>query len=299
MSSHFCPKRLPVDIAIPFVRSSNISGLNFTFSRPWVNSTSSETILSLLETRYCVRLNWSEVRGEIKTNLGGSYFVLILRGFIKIEAVVIIIARNHVTRFRWIVKACLLIASIGLKNLPNNSTENWIWSLNLHVIQSLRPCSLNLDWIIIKSTRNYLYISAGNLQHSDHQESRINHRSNHCFSLFKDGEEKEIHIKIAPKMGQDIRKKGSDIKKGETVLKSGSKIGPIELGLLASIGITLVPVYRKPKVALLSTGDEVYFIHGNSRGLSIVRLHLYWLTRKAKLNPWYIIHPLKASHGLG
>lgn len=59
---------------------------------------------------------------------------------------------------------------------------------------------------------------------------------------------------------QDIRKKGSDIKKGETVIKIGDKIGPIDLGILASIGVTHVPVYRKPKVAILSTGDEVIYL---------------------------------------
>jgi len=64
-------------------------------------------------------------------------------------------------------------------------------------------------------------------------------------------------IEVIPKHGQDIRKKGSDISKEQLVLKSGTKISPIELGLLASIGLSSVKVYKRPKVAILSTGDEV------------------------------------------
>ncbi|XP_074602581.1 molybdenum cofactor synthesis protein cinnamon [Brevipalpus obovatus] len=73
----------------------------------------------------------------------------------------------------------------------------------------------------------------------------------------EDGIEKEILIETTPRVGQDIRKRGSDISKEEMVLASGSKIGPIELGLLASIGVASVKVYRRPRVAILSTGDEL------------------------------------------
>ncbi|CAH1402118.1 unnamed protein product [Nezara viridula] len=72
-----------------------------------------------------------------------------------------------------------------------------------------------------------------------------------------DGEEIEIEITTAPKPGQDIRPVGNDIGLNEIVLNKGDPITPIELGLLATIGITNVPVFRLPKVSVLSTGNEV------------------------------------------
>ena len=69
----------------------------------------------------------------------------------------------------------------------------------------------------------------------------------------------EIKIKIltTPKPGLDIRPIGFDVSKGQQVLSSFQKLGPAELGLMASLGLTEVEVFRKPKVAVLSTGNEV------------------------------------------
>jgi molybdenum cofactor synthesis domain-containing protein len=55
----------------------------------------------------------------------------------------------------------------------------------------------------------------------------------------------------------NIMAKGSDIRKGETVLKKGRVLGSREIGALAAIGLTDVTIYRRPKVAVLSTGGEV------------------------------------------
>ena len=70
-------------------------------------------------------------------------------------------------------------------------------------------------------------------------------------------EELEINIMKTPKLGEDIRPLGSDIKAGELVLASGCILGPAELGLLATVGVTSVLVYRIPTVAVLSTGNEL------------------------------------------
>jgi molybdopterin biosynthesis enzyme len=65
-------------------------------------------------------------------------------------------------------------------------------------------------------------------------------------------------IEKPPKIGQDIRPIGCDIKvDGNPILNRFSELGPIELGLLAAVGVNEVPVFRKPVVAVLSTGDEV------------------------------------------
>jgi len=56
---------------------------------------------------------------------------------------------------------------------------------------------------------------------------------------------------------ENVMKRGSDIKKGETVLKVGRVLGASEIGVLAAIGLTRVKVFKVPVVAVLSTGAEV------------------------------------------
>jgi molybdenum cofactor synthesis domain-containing protein len=58
-------------------------------------------------------------------------------------------------------------------------------------------------------------------------------------------------------IGENMMAAGSDIRKNETVLKKGRILGSREIGVLAAIGLTEVCVYRRPKVAVLSTGAEV------------------------------------------
>lgn len=69
--------------------------------------------------------------------------------------------------------------------------------------------------------------------------------------------EKRIKILTTPKPGQDIRPIGFDVSKGQKVLTALQKLGPAELGLMASLGLTEIEVFQKPKVAVLSTGNEV------------------------------------------
>lgn len=57
--------------------------------------------------------------------------------------------------------------------------------------------------------------------------------------------------------GENIRQCGEDIAKGDQVLDKGKRLGPVDIGLLASLGINQVPVYRRLRVAVLSTGDEL------------------------------------------
>lgn len=57
--------------------------------------------------------------------------------------------------------------------------------------------------------------------------------------------------------GDYVRAQGSDVQMGQPVLQSGHKLRPQDLGLLAMLGVAEVPVYRKPRVALLSSGDEL------------------------------------------
>lgn len=57
--------------------------------------------------------------------------------------------------------------------------------------------------------------------------------------------------------GQNITFAGTDIARGETVLRGGTRLTSREIGVLAAIGRSAVEVFRKPRVAILSTGDEI------------------------------------------
>jgi molybdopterin molybdotransferase len=57
------------------------------------------------------------------------------------------------------------------------------------------------------------------------------------------------------RQGENVRYAGEDIKQGDVVLYQGDKIGPADLGILASLGIAELNVFRKPVVAFMSTGD--------------------------------------------
>jgi putative molybdopterin biosynthesis protein len=65
----------------------------------------------------------------------------------------------------------------------------------------------------------------------------------------------DLHRKLTP--GQFISFAASDIARGETLLRRGALIGSREIGMLAACGIADVEVVRRPKVAVLSTGDEL------------------------------------------
>jgi molybdopterin molybdotransferase len=67
----------------------------------------------------------------------------------------------------------------------------------------------------------------------------------------------QLTIAELPKLGANIRLAGEDIKSGQTVLACGHIIKPADLGLLASLGVPHVNVYRRLKVAFFSTGDEL------------------------------------------
>ncbi|RWS05040.1 gephyrin-like protein, partial [Dinothrombium tinctorium] len=73
----------------------------------------------------------------------------------------------------------------------------------------------------------------------------------------ENGEEIIVNIKKPPSIDQDIRAIGSDIKTGEVVISKGTKLGPVELGILATVGCKSVPVFQRAVVAIMSTGDEL------------------------------------------
>jgi len=66
-----------------------------------------------------------------------------------------------------------------------------------------------------------------------------------------------LQILEPPQKAQNVRPQGQDIALDQRVLKQGKRLRPQELGLLASIGVDSVKVYKKLRVAIMSTGDEL------------------------------------------
>lgn len=64
-----------------------------------------------------------------------------------------------------------------------------------------------------------------------------------------------INSPVAP--GDNVIEIGEDIAFGETIINKGTRLRPYEIGVLSSLGVKSVQVYKKPKIAVISTGDEV------------------------------------------
>jgi molybdopterin molybdotransferase len=71
----------------------------------------------------------------------------------------------------------------------------------------------------------------------------------------RDGDEVEILQEV--KLGRNIRRAGEDVRRGELVLSQGTLLRPQEIGMLASLGRAEASVTRRPRVAILATGEEV------------------------------------------
>ncbi len=66
-----------------------------------------------------------------------------------------------------------------------------------------------------------------------------------------------VRLLKLPEAGESVRRAGEDIAEGASVLAAGSRLGSVDIGLLASLGIAEVPVYERLRVAVLSCGDEL------------------------------------------
>jgi molybdopterin molybdotransferase len=74
---------------------------------------------------------------------------------------------------------------------------------------------------------------------------------------FTDKKDGEILIYESVAIGQNIAKEGSDIKIGKLLLPRDTRITPDKIGVLSAIGMEKVPVFQKPRVAIISTGNEI------------------------------------------
>jgi molybdopterin molybdotransferase len=66
-----------------------------------------------------------------------------------------------------------------------------------------------------------------------------------------------VRILVAPPFGAAVRPAGGDVASGTTIFSAGTRLTPPHLGVLAAVGAATPVVHRRPRVAILSTGDEV------------------------------------------
>ena len=90
----------------------------------------------------------------------------------------------------------------------------------------------------------------------------------------------EVYRSVAP--GTHIVAVGEDIRKGEILLSRGQKIRPQETGLLAALGKAQVCVYKKPRIGIISTGDEIVPINETPDVSQIRDINTYTLSGMVK-----------------
>lgn len=90
-------------------------------------------------------------------------------------------------------------------------------------------------------------------------------------------EGQDVHFRSAPEVGQHVRHRGSDVEAGSVILCRGQQISGGEVAILASQRVGSVSVFRKPRVAILSTGDELVDLHDQPVPNSIVNSNAYLL----------------------
>lgn len=97
-----------------------------------------------------------------------------------------------------------------------------------------------------------------------------------------------IRIGAGHKPDQHVRQAGEDLAVGEVALPAGVRIGPAQLGLLASLGIEEITVFQLPRVAIFTTGDELRSL-GESLGLGEIydsnRYTLYGMLARLGIEP--------------
>ncbi len=86
----------------------------------------------------------------------------------------------------------------------------------------------------------------------------------------------------AARPGQNVRGAGEDVAAGDVVLTAGTPLGPGEIGLLAALGFATVPVSRRPRVAILSTGDELVDVATEPAPGQIVNSNAYALAAQVR-----------------
>jgi molybdopterin molybdotransferase len=92
----------------------------------------------------------------------------------------------------------------------------------------------------------------------------------------------EVRVSVVVARGESVREAGEDVRAGDLVLAPGTRIGPAEVGMLASLGHTLAHVHRRPTVAVLSGGDELVEPHEAPTQGRIVSSNAYTIAAQCR-----------------
>jgi len=95
-------------------------------------------------------------------------------------------------------------------------------------------------------------------------------------------EDRFAQIFRAVPFGENIRRAGEDVGKGDRVISKGDLIRPAEVGMLASVGRSFVSVFQRPLVAILCTGEELVDVDGRLDEAKIVSSNSYTLAAQVK-----------------
>ena len=97
-------------------------------------------------------------------------------------------------------------------------------------------------------------------------------------ALFED----RVRLDDVPAHGQHICRRGEDLRAGDTVLTRGRRLSAIDLAVLAAVGCEPVPVFRRPRLAVLTTGDELVPAHDRPRAGEIREGNTFYLAARAR-----------------
>jgi molybdopterin molybdotransferase len=97
-----------------------------------------------------------------------------------------------------------------------------------------------------------------------------------------EGDGNEVRVRVAVKAGTDIRRAAEDVRAGKKVIEAGSVLTPAAIGMLAALGRASVRVTQRPRVAVLSTGDELVEVDGDRRDGKIIATNTYSLSAQVR-----------------
>ncbi|MFL5577356.1 MAG: gephyrin-like molybdotransferase Glp [Gemmatimonadaceae bacterium] len=103
-----------------------------------------------------------------------------------------------------------------------------------------------------------------------------------------DGGLARVEVRNARDAGKNLRFRGEDLREGEVVLAAGTPVGAAQVGVLASCGAAAVDVFRRPRVAILGSGDEL---------VDLDRFHEALAGRKIVSSNSYTLHALVRAAG--
>ena len=103
-----------------------------------------------------------------------------------------------------------------------------------------------------------------------------------------DGGVERVTVRNARDVRKNVRARGEDVREGATVIPAGTPVGPAQIGVLASCGAAVVEVFRRPRVAILGSGDEL---------VDLDRFHEALAGRKIVSSNSYTLHALVRTAG--